>query len=48
MVSLPNGLKSIYNQQFNINSEMAGTAEIVTADLRLVERAFYGLRKLFL
>jgi multidrug efflux pump subunit AcrA (membrane-fusion protein) len=47
-VSLTNGLKSTYNQQFTVNSEMAGTAEIVTADLRLIERAFYGLRKLFM
>jgi multidrug resistance efflux pump len=48
MVKLTNGLKSTYNQQFNIKSEMAGTAEIVTADLRLIERAFYGMRKLFM
>jgi multidrug resistance efflux pump len=48
MVSLPNGLKSTYNQNFVIKTEMAGTAEIVTADLRLIERAFYGLRKLFM
>lgn len=48
MVKLTNGLKSTYNQQFRIKSEMAGTAEIVTADLRLIERAFYGLRKLFM
>lgn len=47
-VSLTNGLKSTYNQQFIVKSEMAGTAEIVTADLRLIERAFYGLRKLFM
>ncbi len=48
LVKLPQGLKSTYNQQFRIKSEMAGTAEIVTADLRLIERAFYGLRKLFM
>ncbi len=48
IVSLPNGLKSTYNQTFIVKSEMTGTAEIVTADLRLIERAFYGLRKLFL
>jgi multidrug resistance efflux pump len=48
MVKLTNGLKSTYNQQFNIKSEMSGTAEIVTADLRLIERAFYGMRKLFM
>ncbi len=48
MVKLTNGLKSTYNQQFRIKSEMTGTAEIVTADLRLIERAFYGLRKMFM
>jgi HlyD family secretion protein len=48
MVKLTNGLKSTYNQEFSIKSEMAGTAEIVTADLRLIERAFYGIRKMFM
>ncbi len=48
MVALPKGLKSTYNQTFVCKSEMAGTAEIVTADLRLIERAFYGFRKLLM
>lgn len=48
MVSLPKGLKSTYNQTFVCKSEMTGTAEIVTADLRLIERAFYGFRKLIM
>lgn len=46
MVSLPNGLTSTYHQKFKFRSEMAGTAQIVTTDLRLIEHAFYGLRKL--
>lgn len=46
VVSLPKGLQSTYRHQFFCRSEMAGTAEIVTADLRLIERAFYGFRKL--
>ncbi|GAB2558307.1 HlyD family efflux transporter periplasmic adaptor subunit [Spirosoma areae] len=48
MVSLPNGLTSTYHQKFRFKSEMAGTAQIVTTDLRLIEHAFYGLRKLVL
>ncbi len=48
MVALPKGLKSTYSQTFVCKSEMAGTAEIVTADLRLIERAFYGFRKLLM
>jgi multidrug efflux pump subunit AcrA (membrane-fusion protein) len=48
MVALPKGLKSTYNRTFVCKSEMAGTAEIVTADLRLIERAFYGFRKLLM
>ena len=47
-VSLPNGLTSTYHQKFRFRSEMAGTAQIVTTDLRLIEHAFYGLRKLLM
>ncbi len=46
VVALPNGLKSSYHQNFSCKSEMSGTAEIVTEDMRLFERAFYGIRKL--
>lgn len=48
VVSLPNGLTSTYHRKFRFRSEMAGTAQIVTTDLRLLEHAFYGLRKLVL
>jgi multidrug efflux pump subunit AcrA (membrane-fusion protein) len=47
-VSLPKGLESTYKKAFNCKAEMAGTAEIVTADLRLIERAFYGFRKVLM
>ncbi len=47
-VSLSNGLTSTYHQTFIFKAEMAGTAQIVTTDLRLVEHAFYGLRKLLM
>jgi hypothetical protein len=47
-VSLNKGLESTYNRKFYCRSELAGTAEIVTADLRMLERAFYGIRKLLM
>jgi hypothetical protein len=46
MVQLPNGLQSSFHQTFLCTAEMAGTAEIITDDMRLFERAFYGIRKL--
>ncbi|MCC6410350.1 MAG: HlyD family efflux transporter periplasmic adaptor subunit [Saprospiraceae bacterium] len=46
VVSLPNGLKSSYNRTFSCKSEMSGTAEVITEDMRLFERAFYGIRKM--
>ena len=48
MVSLPKGLKSTYKHNFIFKTEMVGSAEIVTADLRLIERVFYGFRKLLM
>lgn len=45
-VILPNGLKTSYNQTFIFDKELRGTAEIVTEDLRLLERVFYQFRKL--
>ena len=46
LVSLPNGLKTSYQQMLICKSDMTGTAEIITDDIRLLERAFYGIRKL--
>ncbi|WP_077919691.1 HlyD family efflux transporter periplasmic adaptor subunit [Spirosoma sp. 209] len=43
-VSLPNGLLSSYGQQLKVNSEASGSAEVVTNDLRLLERAYQRLR----
>ena len=37
-VILPNGLTSTYGKQLNFKQEMRGTAEIITDDLRLLER----------
>lgn len=47
MVSLLNGLQPGPGQpSFHFRPELTGSAELVTDDLRLLERAFYGLRKL--
>lgn len=46
-VELPNGLKTSYNKELVFDKEMRGSAEIVTEDLRLIERVFYQFRELF-
>jgi len=46
-VSLKSPLTTSYNIEIPFKSEMTGTAEIVTEDLRLLERFFYQLRGLF-
>ena len=45
-VVLPKGLESSYKRQFVCKSEMTGVAEIVTDDMSLLERAFFGIRKM--
>lgn len=45
--SLDSTLVTSYNIEIPFKNEMSGTAEIVTEDLRLVERFFYQLRGLF-
>ncbi|WP_372474199.1 HlyD family secretion protein [Capnocytophaga sp. ARDL2] len=45
-VILPNGLQTSYNKTLIFDKELKGTAEIVTEDLRLLERVFYQFRKL--
>ena len=46
-VSLPNGLKTSYKKQIIFQQEMSGTADIVTQDLRLIERFLYQFRDIF-
>lgn len=46
-VELPDGLRTSYNKQLNFDKEMSGSAEIVTEDLRLIERVFYQFREIF-
>lgn len=45
-VILPKGLKTSYNKNLSFDKELKGNAEIVTQDLRLIERFFYQIRKL--
>jgi HlyD family secretion protein len=44
-VELPNGLKTNHNKQLTYNYGMTASAEIITEDLRLIERIFYTIRK---
>lgn len=46
-IELPNGLKTSYNKEINFQQEMSGTADVVTEDLRLIERILYQFRDLF-
>lgn len=45
-IVLPKGLKTSYNKTLKFDKELRGNAEIVTQDLRLIERFFYQIRKL--
>lgn len=46
-IDLPKGLKSSYNKELLFQQEMSGTADIITDDLRLIERLLYQFRDLF-
>lgn len=45
-IILPKGLKTSYNKDIIFDKELKGNADIVTQDLRLIERFFYQIRKL--
>ncbi|WP_299124904.1 HlyD family efflux transporter periplasmic adaptor subunit [uncultured Tenacibaculum sp.] len=45
-VNLPQDLKTTYDKKIAFKQEMKGTANIVTEDLRLIERFFYQLRNI--
>ncbi|MFI8379512.1 HlyD family secretion protein [Leeuwenhoekiella sp. NPDC079379] len=45
-VYLPTKLITSYNRKIAFKQEMSGTAEIVTEDLRLLERFFYQLKEI--
>ncbi len=43
-VTLPKGLETSYRKKISFQQEMIGTADIVTDDLRLIERLLYQFR----
>lgn len=45
-VSLPESLITSYGKEISFKQEMRGTAEIITDDLRLLERVLYQFKKL--
>jgi HlyD family secretion protein len=45
-ISLPNGLHTTYGKSLAFSQEMQGNAQIITEDLRLIERFFYQFKKL--
>lgn len=46
-ISLPKNLKTNYNKTIPFQQEMTGSAEIITEDLRLLERVLYQFRSIF-
>ncbi len=46
-VTLPQGLETSYKKQITFQQEMSGTADIVTEDLRFIERLLYQFRDIF-
>jgi multidrug resistance efflux pump len=45
-VALPKKLITSYNKEIEFKQEMRGTAEIITEDLRLIERFFYRIKSI--
>ena len=45
-VKLPKELVTTYNKKIPFQQEMRGSVEIITEDLRLIERFFYQFRSL--
>lgn len=45
-ISFPNGMKTNYGKILPITQQIAGSAEIITKDLRLMERFFMPLKKM--
>lgn len=46
-VSLPKKLITTYNEKLVFKQEMSGNAEIITEDLRLIQKIFYQFRDMF-
>lgn len=45
-VSFPNGMLTNYRKKLPITQQMLGSAEVITEDLRLIERLFMPLKKI--
>lgn len=45
-VNLPDGLSTFYGKQLQFSQNMAGRAEIITEDMRLIERVIYPFKYL--
>jgi multidrug resistance efflux pump len=46
-ITLPKGLETSYKKQIIFQQEMSGSADIITEDLRLIERLLYQFRDVF-
>lgn len=46
-ILLPNGIETSFNKKIIFQQEMSGSADIVTEDLRLIERLLYQFRDIF-
>ena len=46
-VDFPNGLMTTYGRELPFHQEMHATAEIITEDLRLLQRLFMPLKRIF-
>jgi len=46
-VALPQNLRTNYKKEIPFQQEMKGSAEIITEDLRLLERILYQFRTVF-
>lgn len=45
-VQLPRGLRTSFDKLLDFRQEMQGSAEIITEELRLLERIFYQIRRI--
>ncbi len=45
-VAMPNGLQTSYGRSIKFDKELTGSADIITDEMRLIERVFYQFRKL--
>jgi HlyD family secretion protein len=46
-IVLPNGLMTTYRKELKFSQEMQATADIITEDMRLIERLFMPIKKIF-